>query len=263
MQQLLDIMARLRDPESGCPWDMEQTFQTIAPHTIEEAYEVADAIERGDLGELKEELGDLLFQVVFYARMAQEQGSFDFDAVVRAISDKMLRRHPHVFGSDQVADVAEQSVAWERHKAAERSAKAGPAAPGLLDDVARALPALLRAAKLQKRAAKAGFDWPDRSGVVAKVREELAELEQELAADPGQGRLEEELGDLLFSCVNLARHLKVEPEGALRRANDKFERRFRTMEAIARQRRLSLTEAGSVLLDQLWEQVKSEEKGGA
>jgi ATP diphosphatase len=210
--------ARLRDPERGCEWDVAQTFATIAPYTIEEAYEVADAIERDDLDALKDELGDLALQVVFHARMAEELGAFDLADVLTAIADKMERRHPHVFGDD------EHSPGWEAVKAAERADKDDPSA---LAHVARALPALLRAEKLQKRAARTGFDWPDADGPRAKIFEEL----DEIAAASAEA-LEEEVGDLLFAAVNFARHLKIDPEAALRKANDKFERRFRAMEAM-------------------------------
>jgi len=258
MEKLLEIMARLRDPETGCPWDKEQTFLTIAPHTIEEAYEVADAIERGDMDELKEELGDLLFQVVFYAQMASEQGSFDFLEVANAISEKMLRRHPHVFADDRVADVAEQSAAWERHKAAEREARVGEGPTSHLAGVARALPALVRAEKLQKRAAKVGFDWPAVDGVLPKVREEMKEIEEELASGAEPSRLQDEVGDLLFSCVNLARHLVVDAESSLRQANEKFEGRFREMEALAHRRGRSVQDLDTDALERLWEEVKQE-----
>lgn len=219
IDQLLAIMAQLRAPETGCPWDLEQSFATIAPYTIEEAYEVADAIERGDIPALQDELGDLLFQVVFHARMAEEAGHFDFEAVAQAISDKMLRRHPHVFGDADKPD-------WEGLKAAERQGKEDDSA---LAGVALGLPALLRAEKLQKRAARVGFDWPDPSEAKAKIIEEMAEVEATTNAD----ELEEELGDLLFAVVNWARKQGVDPEAALRRANGKFETRFRAMEAMA------------------------------
>jgi ATP diphosphatase len=218
LDRLAKIMARLRDPERGCEWDVAQSFATIAPYTIEEAYEVADAIERDDLDALKDELGDLALQVVFHARMAEELGAFDLADVLTAIADKMERRHPHVFGDD------EHSPGWETVKAAERADKDDPSA---LAHVARALPALLRAEKLQKRAARTGFDWPDPSGARAKILEEL----DEIASAPPE-ELEEEIGDLLFATVNFARHLKIDPEAALRKANDKFERRFRAMEAM-------------------------------
>jgi MazG family protein len=237
MKELLEIMARLRDPENGCPWDREQDFASIAPYTIEEAYEVADAIERGDMSELRDELGDLLFQVVFYAQMAKEQGGFVFDDVVQSICDKMRRRHPHVFGEAQIDNAKAQidnakaqRQAWEMQKAAERQAKAGGSPPSLLDGVAGALPALIRAEKLQKRVARVGFDWPDPSGVFAKVREELGEVAEELEQGVGHERLVEEIGDLLFACVNLARHARVDAEMALATGNRKFERRFRAME---------------------------------
>ena len=226
IERLVTIMARLRDPVRGCEWDTVQTFETIAPYTIEEAYEVADAIQRGDMAELKDELGDLLLQVVFHARMAEEAGLFALPDVVASISDKMERRHPHIFG-----DATEGGhYLWEQIKAEERAAKASIGA-GALDGVALGLPALLRAEKLQKRAARTGFDWPDPSGARAKIDEELVEVEE--ATD--QAHLEEEIGDLLFAVVNWARKLGVEPEAALRAANGKFERRFRVMEADARE----------------------------
>jgi ATP diphosphatase len=219
LDRLAKIMARLRDPARGCEWDVTQTFATIAPYTIEEAYEVADAIERNDLDALKDELGDLALQVVFHARMAEELGAFDLADVLTAIADKMERRHPHVFGDHEHAPV------WETVKAAERADKDDPSA---LAHVARALPALLRAEKLQKRAARTGFDWPDASGPRAKILEELDEI-----ATAPVDTLEEEVGDLLFAAVNFARHLNIDPEAALRKANDKFERRFRAMETMA------------------------------
>ena len=228
MQRLLEIMERLRDPESGCPWDRKQTLETIVPFTIEEAYEVADAIHRRDMAELREELGDLLFQVVFYSQIANEAGCFAFSDVAATICDKMVRRHPHVFGDTRIADAEEQRLAWEAHKQAERNTKERS---GLLDGVARSLPALVRAEKLQRRAAKAGFDWDHARAVVDKVREELDELEQVLEATAAQDRIAEEMGDLLFSCVNLARLLRVGAEPSLDATNRRFESRFRYIEA--------------------------------
>jgi ATP diphosphatase len=238
--RLLEIMARLRDPDGGCPWDVEQTFATIAPYTIEEAYEVADAIDRGDMHDLRDELGDLLLQVVFHARMAEEQGAFDFAGVVAAIVDKMVRRHPHVFaGADREADGEAQLREWEALKRGEREA-AGKGDASALAGIARGLPEWQRAIKLQKRAATVGFDWPGPGPVIAKLHEEIEEARAEfaaVAAAPGDAaardRLEDEIGDLLFVCANLARHARVEPGTALRRANAKFERRFRAMEALA------------------------------
>jgi len=231
VRELLEVMARLRDPARGCPWDVEQTFRTIAPYTIEEAYEVAEAIERDDMGSLEDELGDLLLQVVFHARMAEEAGSFAFDDVVRGIVDKMVRRHPHVFGDQEVSDATAQTVHWEDLKAHER-AKAAQSDAGVsaLDGVALGLPALLRALKLQKRAARVGFDWPSTLEVFEKCAEEIAELQQEIDSNGDSERLTDEIGDILFVLVNLARHLEVDPEGALRHANTKFERRFRAVE---------------------------------
>jgi ATP diphosphatase len=254
IDRLLDIMARLRDPEHGCPWDREQDFSTIAPYTIEEAYEVADAIERGDVPALKDELGDLLLQVVFHARMAEEAGNFAFDDVANAISDKMIRRHPHVFGDAQIASVAAQNEAWEAHKAAERAASGG--AESVLDGIALAFPALLRAAKVSRRAARIGFDWPDARGVIAKINEEVAEIEAEIDAGGGRERLEDEIGDLLFAAANLARKLDIEPETALRRATAKFERRFRQVETLAAERG---TDKDLDALEALWQDVKRDE----
>jgi nucleoside triphosphate diphosphatase len=253
IDRLLGIMARLRDPEHGCPWDREQNFATIAPYTIEEAYEVADAIERGDLAALKDELGDLLLQVVFHARMAEEAENFAFDDVANAISDKMLRRHPHVFGDVEITSIAAQAEAWEAHKAAEREAVGG--ATSVLDGIALAYPALLRAAKVSRRAARIGFDWANASGVIAKINEEIAEIEAEIDSG-GHDRLEDEIGDLLFAAANLARKLDIEPETALRRATAKFERRFRRVETLAAERGI-----GSDLdaLEAVWQQVKREE----
>ena len=233
LERVLQVMARLRDPERGCPWDIEQDFASIAPFTIEEAYEVADAIERADWQGLRDELGDLLLQVVYHARMAQERGLFDFAAVAQAIATKMIARHPHVFGDAAVEDASSQSRAWEDAKAAERQSKAARpegAAASVLDDVPLALPALQRAQKLQRRVARVNFDWPDQAGVLAKVREELDEVAAALDEHGGQTAREEEIGDLLFSVVNLARTSGIDAEAALRRANRKFERRFRAVE---------------------------------
>jgi nucleoside triphosphate diphosphatase len=252
--KLLGIMARLRDPQHGCPWDREQDFATIAPYTIEEAYEVGDAIERGDMAALKDELGDLLFQVVFHARMAEEAGHFAFDDVAAAISDKMIRRHPHVFGDAEIASVAAQNEAWEAHKATERAARGD--SDSVLDGVALAFPALLRAGKVSRRAARIGFDWPDARSVIAKLAEEIREVEAEIDMGGGKDRLEDEIGDLLFAAANLARKLDVEPETALRRATANFERRFRAVE-----KRAAAQGIGRDLdaLEALWQQVKAEE----
>jgi ATP diphosphatase len=230
IDSLLDIMARLRDPDGGCPWDVEQNFATIAPYTIEEAYEVADAIEKNDMAALKDELGDLLLQVVFHARMAEEDGHFAFSDVVAAISDKMVRRHPHVFADAKVADAAAQTTAWEEIKASERKAGVHKDDPSVLAGVPVALPGLTRAEKLQKRAARIGFDWPTAAHVMDKVHEEVAEVQYELDNGVDRDRLVDEIGDLLFVCTNLARKLEIDPESAIRAANSKFERRFRTME---------------------------------
>ena len=256
IDRLLAIMARLRDPERGCPWDREQNFATIVPYTIEEAYEVADAIERADIVALKDELGDLLLQVVFHARMAEEAGDFSFDDVAAAISDKMVRRHPHVFGDAEIATVAAQNEAWEAHKAAERQARSGEDG-SVLDGVALALPALLRAAKVSRRAARIGFDWPDADSVIDKIEEEIEELEDGMDDQAPPAVLEEELGDLLFAVANLARKLEIEPETALRRATAKFERRFRRVEALARERGIG---RDLDALEELWEEVKESEK---
>jgi MazG family protein len=250
IDRLLAIMARLRDRERGCPWDREQNFATIAPYTIEEAYEVADAIERGDAAALKDELGDLLFQVVFHARMAEEDGIFTFDDVATAIADKMVRRHPHVFGDAEIASAAAQSEAWEAHKAAERAAIGDGS---VLDGVALAYPALLRAAKVSRRAARTGFDWPEARAVIAKIEEELAEIGAELDHGAGPDRIEDEVGDLLFAAANLARKLDIEPETALRRATAKFERRFRAVERLAAERG---TGRDIEALEALWQEVK-------
>ena len=254
--ELLSIMARLRDRERGCPWDLEQTFATIAPYTIEEAYEVADAIERGDLGELKDELGDLLFQVVFHARMAEEAGAFAFGDVVGAICDKMRRRHPHVFGGQAVADSAEQTKRWEAIKREERTSAAAGA--GVLDDVPVALPALTRAMKLGKRAATVGFDWPDVAPVRAKVDEELAELDAAVAGGD-RAEIAAELGDLLFSIANLSRHLELDPEACLRSASERFTRRFRAVEAAVTASGRPWESYDTAALDALWRRAKAAE----
>jgi tetrapyrrole methylase family protein/MazG family protein/ATP diphosphatase len=257
IDRLLAIMARLRAPDDGCPWDIEQTFATIAPYTVEEAYEVADAIERGDLKDLKEELGDLLLQVVFHARMAQEEGAFDFDDVARAINDKMIRRHPHVFGTETYASLAEQKQGWDQLKAAERAQKGRAAS--LLDDVPVGLPALTRAVKLSKRAAGVGFVWPSAKEVLDKLDEEVAELKVEIAGgDIGKAR--EEMGDVLFVVANLARTLDVDPEDALRATNAKFGRRFRHIEARLAERGKTPEQSDLAEMDGLWDEAKRAEK---
>jgi MazG family protein len=253
--RLLEIMARLRDPESGCPWDREQTWSSIAPHTIEEAYELADAIARGEPAHVRDELGDLLFQVVFQARIAEEQGLFRFDDVATAIGDKLERRHPHVFGDASVRSAAEQTVAWEAHKAAERRERGD--ATGALDGVALGLPALTRSAKLGQRAARVGFDWPDVAGVLDKMREEIDELQAALTSGREQ-QVREELGDLLFSIAQAARHLQVDPEAALRDASAKFERRFRHMEARLADLGLGPADVAAAELEALWARAKRE-----
>ncbi|MGE5505697.1 MAG: nucleoside triphosphate pyrophosphohydrolase [Actinomycetota bacterium] len=258
MDRLLDIMARLRDPQGGCPWDREQTFATIAPYTIEEAYEVAEAIDHGDMAALKDELGDLLFQVVFYAQMSREAGGFDFEAIAAGIADKMIRRHPHVFGDTDIPDAAAQTVAWEATKAAERAAKAQAS---VLDGVARTLPPMTRALKLQNRAARVGFDWSDPADVIGKVEEELAEIGVEVAQSAPHDRLEDEMGDVLFACVNLARKLNIEPERALKRANGKFERRFRHIEAGLAAGGRKPEDATLDEMEALWVAAKAQERG--
>jgi len=262
MAALLDLMARLRDPESGCPWDRQQTCATLVPHTIEEAYEVADAIARADWTELQAELGDLLFQVVFYAQIAREEGRFDFADVARGIVEKMTRRHPHVFGNARYADAAEQTAAWERIKTAESAGKSASPA-GILDGIPLALPALTRAVKLQKKAARVGFDWGAVEPVLAKIEEELGEIRHEIASAAPPERLADELGDVLFAVANLARHLKIDPEAALRGTHAKFERRFRRIEHwLASDGR---TPADSTLaeMDALWERAKREAASGS
>ena len=257
MPRLLEIMARLRDPQSGCPWDIEQDFDTIAPYTIEEAYEVADAIERRAWGELSGELGDLLLQTVYHAQMASEAGHFDFDAVVRAISDKMVARHPHVFGDESRDKSAEdQTRDWERMKAAER---AGKAERGTLDGIAAGLPALTRAVKLQNRAARVGFDWPSTDEVIDKITEEARELNEARETLSAEETFEE-FGDLLFVIANLARHLKLDPEAALRAANAKFTRRFQSIEAELAARGKRPEDSNLAEMDALWDAAKLAEK---
>lgn len=263
---LLAIMAKLRSPDGGCPWDVQQTFATIAPYTIEEAYEVADAIERGDLHDLKGELGDLLLQVVFHARMAEEQGAFAFGDVVESINDKMVRRHPHVFGDASFDDAEAQLVSWEAIKREERAAK-GEADTSVLAGIARGLPEWQRAVKLQKRAATIGFDWPGPAPVIDKLHEEIDEVRVEFAAlaagdDAAHDRLEDEIGDLLFVAANLARHAKVDPGVALRRANAKFERRFRAMERMAAEDGVDLASLDLDAQDAYWNRAKAAERGG-
>ena len=257
MARLLAVMAWLRDRRHGCPWDIDQTFRTIAPYTIEEAYEVADAIDRNDMPGLKEELGDLLLQVVYHAQMASEAKAFGFAEVAAAIADKMVDRHPHVFGNLNIADADAQTVSWEARKAAER-AKKGNTPAGTLDGVARALPALLRAEKLQKRAARVGFDWKTIGPVIDKIEEELKELRVELSASTSDtARVQDELGDVLFAVANLARHVKIDPEAALRSTNDKFERRFRYIERKLSEQGRTPAQATLDEMEELWQAAKT------
>ena len=262
MNALIALMARLRDPQTGCPWDVKQTFATVAPYTIEEAYEVADAIEKGDPAQLRNELGDLLFQVVFHARMAQERGWFDFAQVAGAIHEKLVRRHPHVFGGQSLSGEAELSIAWEEQKARERAASGGAAGSvSALADVPRGLPALARAAKLGKRAGRVGFDWESAAQVREKVLEELGEVDAASAGGATNSpAVVEEIGDLLFAVTNWSRHLKIDAEEALRAANSKFERRFRDMESLARERGLSLETLSPQQWENLWQESKALER---
>ncbi|KJH81036.1 nucleoside triphosphate pyrophosphohydrolase [Pseudomonas sp. KSR10] len=271
LNDLLHLMARLRDPQHGCPWDLQQDYASIVPHTLEEAYEVADAIESGDFDHLPGELGDLLFQVVYYSQLAKEEGRFEFDAVVDGITRKLLRRHPHVFpdgdlyGSPELPRLDEAAIKarWEEIKAEERAEKsAAPEQLSLLDDVPNALPALSRAAKLQKRTAQVGFDWPDALPVVDKVREELDEVLEAMSENDPEA-IAEEIGDLLFVVVNLARHLKVDPENALRAANGKFERRFRFIEQALRDSGRAIENCDLETLDALWGEAKKAERSSS
>lgn len=262
IDRLLAIMARLRDPADGCPWDQQQTFATVAPYTVEEAYEVADAIERGDLPDLKEELGDLLLQVVFHARMAEEQGAFAFDDVASAINDKMIRRHPHVFAEETYESLAHQKVGWEALKATERAKKQDGGkgrTPSLLDDVPVGLPALTRAVKLSKRAASVGFVWPTVGDVMKKLHEEVGELEAEIAAGDLE-KARQEMGDVLFVVANLARTLEVDPEDSLRFTNAKFARRFQYIEKVLAERGRTPDQSDLAEMDALWDEAKAAER---
>jgi ATP diphosphatase len=258
ISRLIEIMAALRNPDSGCPWDLDQDFMSIRNYTIEEAYEVADAIERKDFDDLREELGDLLLQPVFHAQMAMEEGRFDFGDVVQSITEKLIRRHPHVFGEQAAKDAGGAKARWDDVKEDERAAKATKRTtePSVIDDVPLVLPSLARAEKLTKRAAKVGFDWPDVPAVMAKVTEELDELQA--AADDRQRH--EEMGDLLFAIANLARHLKIDPEAALRDANAKFTRRFHYVEDRAKADGIAMKDAGLERLDGYWNEIRAEEK---
>jgi ATP diphosphatase len=260
ISRLIEIMAALRTPKTGCPWDLEQSFATIAPYTLEEAYEVADAIARNDLDDLEEELGDLLLQVVFHARMAEEQGAFDFGDVVEAITTKLIRRHPHVFGDQHARDPASVKGLWDEIKAQEREAKAAngkPAQEGALAGIPVALPALTRALKLQSKASKVGFDWNDPRAVLRKIREEADEIEA--ALDNDDSGAAGEVGDLLFAAVNLARHLDADPEALLRQTNKKFERRFSSIERALATRGRSPQDATLAEMDALWDEAKAQE----
>lgn len=256
IEKLLEIMATLRNEQRGCAWDRAQTFETIVPHTLEEAYEVADVIERGSFDELPDELGDLLFQVVFYARIAEENSLFDFSDIVDALAEKLTRRHPHVFADAPASDAAGLQGRWEAQKRAERARRADGQKFGALSGIARALPALSRAAKIQRRAAGVGFDWCEVDLVSAKVREELKEVEAEISAGGDRHRLEAEIGDLLFACTNMARHLGVDPEAGLRRATNRFEKRFGYIEAELAREGKEAYEVDLAELDRLWDLAK-------
>lgn len=264
IQTLVRLMAQLRDPDNGCPWDKAQTYESIIPFTVEETYEVADAIERKDLAALKDELGDLLFQVIFLSRIAEEQGAFKFDDVAQAICDKLVRRHPHVFGDEKHTSPEAVVHAWEGHKAKERANKRAQSdtieydTPSALDDIATALPAMMRARKLQSRAARVGFDWPAAEPVLDKIQEEVTEL-REAVAKKDSAAIQAEFGDVLFSCANFARHAQVDPEWALRSTNQRFEARFRHMENIAREGGRSLSELTPTEQDKLWREAKNQE----
>jgi MazG family protein len=258
IDRLIEVMARLRDRQNGCPWDLDQNFQTIAPYTIEEAYEVADAIQRADMPALKEELGDLLLQVVYHAQMASEGGAFDFEAVAQAIADKMVSRHPHVFGDQKIDTAQMQNSNWEQFKAAERAAKGSGS---ILDGVALALPALMRAEKLQKRAARVGFAWKQALEIFDKIEEELGELRSEVDGARDPARLTDEIGDVLFVVANLARTLDVDPEDALRATNAKFARRFRYIEARLAERGKTPDQSDLAEMDALWDEIRAAEKG--
>lgn len=257
ISNLLEVMARLRNPDGGCVWDLEQTFASIAPYTLEEAYEVVDAITREDLDDLRDELGDLLLQVVYHARMAEEAGAFDFGDVVATICDKMIRRHPNVFGQDSVDTAEAQTRAWEDLKAEERSASGA----GTLDGVPTALPALVRGSKLSGRAARVGFDWPDTAAAREKLDEELAELDEAMAEGDRKG-IADEMGDTLFTLINLCRHLKLDPERCLREANSKFETRFRRLEALVGSQPGDWSEYDMDALERLWQKAKQPEQTG-
>ena len=255
MKKLLDVMTALRAPESGCPWDIKQTLKSIIPYTLEEAYEVADAIEQEDMPALKSELGDLLFQVVFYSQIAKEQGEFEFNDVVDAVSEKLIRRHPHVFADVECADDAVLNEAWEKAKAAERDEESDASRANVLDGVAKALPGLKRAQKLQKRAARVGFDWPEIEPVFAKIEEEIQELKEAMQLKD-KALIFEEMGDVLFSCVNLSRHLDVDSEESLRSCNKKFERLFSHIEEILRKKQQSFESSTLDQLEQMWQDAK-------
>lgn len=261
IEQLLEIMVTLRDPQKGCPWDLKQSFATIVPHTLEEAYEVADAIEQQNWDDVREELGDLLFQVIFYSQLGKEQGLFDFNDVVQGINEKLTRRHPHVFGDKAFASEAEINANWEAEKAKERAEKGEDTS--VLANIPRALPALTRADKIQKRCAKHGFDWDTLGPVVDKVHEEIEEvMEEVIQASPQQDRIEEEMGDLLFAVANFSRHVAVKPERALQRANQKFERRFRLVEKNVLEQGKRLEDCSLAELDRIWDTVKRGESKG-
>jgi ATP diphosphatase len=259
IERLIEIMALLRDPEKGCPWDIDQTFASIAPHTIEEAYEVVEAIEQNDMSALVDELGDLLLQVVFHARLAEEVSIFSFDDVVQAICDKLVRRHPHVFGNTKIHSAEAQVASWEAQKATEREEKTAADSPcSALEGVTRGLPALTRALKLQKRAARVGFDWFDAKDVLDKFDEEIKEMSAEMSLDPDPERLMDEMGDLLFTCVNMARKLDLDPETALRYGNEKFERRFKEVEALLAKDGKTPETSNLDEMEALWHKTKLE-----
>ncbi len=265
ISRLIDLMKDLRDPNGGCPWDIEQNFRTIAPYTIEEAYEVAEAIENNDPVSLKDELGDLLLQVVYHAQIAKDEKLFDFEDVAQAITEKMISRHPHVYGDTSHDNVEEQKLAWEELKAKEREKKQGKEEDSVLDGITIGLPAATRAVKLQKRAAKVGFDWPDLSPVIDKIHEEIDELKdvlqsnQQINSSDMHDRAEDELGDVLFSVVNLARHLEIDPEQALRRTNQKFENRFRTVEKTIKDNGLNIKDTSLEYMENIWISCKEKE----